>query len=244
MTEAEWTACTNPESMLEFLRGKVSDRKLRLFACACCRRIWHFLLDERSRNAIEFTERHVDCHMDTVALAKARNEAHSAAAELHQRVRRVAAVPARFEAQAEAMAAGAASNVLQGSSVWGYANPSEVAAWTAASASAVAVKFSARAAGTAGRPSAKSERAVQCLLFRDIIGSPFRTATVDSRYLTPNVVSLAHQIYDDRAFHDLAILADTLEAVGCFEQNILNHCRTERHHVLGCWVLDTLLGNG
>jgi hypothetical protein len=37
VTEAEWLAATDPTSMLEFVRGKVSDRKLRLFAIGCCR---------------------------------------------------------------------------------------------------------------------------------------------------------------------------------------------------------------
>jgi hypothetical protein len=49
MTEAEWLGCTDPTLMFQFLQERASDRKLRLFALACCRRIFHLLGDERAR---------------------------------------------------------------------------------------------------------------------------------------------------------------------------------------------------
>jgi hypothetical protein len=60
MTEADWLACTEPEKMLESLRVRASDRKLRLFAVGCCRQIWHHLGTEESRHAVETTEGYVD----------------------------------------------------------------------------------------------------------------------------------------------------------------------------------------
>jgi hypothetical protein len=35
MTEAEWLNETDPRQMPDFVRGKVSESKLRLFAVAC-----------------------------------------------------------------------------------------------------------------------------------------------------------------------------------------------------------------
>ncbi len=52
MTEAEWLVCTEPHKMLDYLQGKASERKLRLFAVACCRRVGHLLTDERLRGVI------------------------------------------------------------------------------------------------------------------------------------------------------------------------------------------------
>jgi hypothetical protein len=40
MTEAHWDSCNDPLQILEFVRGKASDRKLRLFAVGCMGGAW------------------------------------------------------------------------------------------------------------------------------------------------------------------------------------------------------------
>jgi hypothetical protein len=72
MTEAEWLECEDPQRMLEFLRGKTSDRKLRLFACGCARQEWHLLIDERSQQAIELAEQFSDGRVGVQEMERAR----------------------------------------------------------------------------------------------------------------------------------------------------------------------------
>jgi hypothetical protein len=95
-----------------------------------------------------------------------------------------------------------------------------------------------------------------CNLLRDIFGDPFRSgwltwnsamvpaAAIDPDWLTWNhatVPAIARHIYDDRAFHDLPILADALEDAGCTNADLLDHCRGPGPHVRGCWAVDLLL---
>ena len=214
MNEIEWLACADPTPMLGFLRGKASDRKMRLFAVACCRRIWHLLTDERSRRAVEVGELFADGDVDEKEVSSAKTAANA--------IHFDAATPDIFCSAAHAAAC---------------------AFYAVTSPSILTFAAANRAAHCVGAKK-ESEQQEQCRLFRDIFANPFRPITLNPNWLTPNVVALAQAIYDDRAFDRLPVLADTLEETGCDDADILAHCRQVGPHVRGCWVVDLLLGKG
>src|SRR5262245_38590622 len=80
MTEEEWLACTDPREMLEFFSSdsRFSERKARLFAVACGRRVWAWMTDERSRQAVEVCEQYADGLVGQNAVNAVRREAFSA----------------------------------------------------------------------------------------------------------------------------------------------------------------------
>jgi hypothetical protein len=61
--------------MLEYVCSEISERKVRLFACACCRRLWHLMQDERNVWAVEAAERYADGLVSRRELKKARKAA-------------------------------------------------------------------------------------------------------------------------------------------------------------------------
>jgi hypothetical protein len=75
MTEQEWLACTDPTPMLEFLKGKASDRKLRLLGCGCCRRVWSILPDYPTRRIVEVVERFVEGQESSPTVGRLRKQA-------------------------------------------------------------------------------------------------------------------------------------------------------------------------
>jgi hypothetical protein len=244
MTEAEWLTCSDPEPMLEYLRGKASDRKLQLFAVACCRRIWNSFTDERSQQAVEISELYADGSITAEEMAAAQNIAEAAAR---------AAGSAETEAKHVAWAAVAAAMTEMAIDVraWQsvrYAAWASWAIWASARAKTVVRERrleSARAVRTATTKLKRTAMAGTAARFRDVFGNPFRPVPLDLSWLVWNdgtVPKLAQVIYDERRFEDLPVLADALEDASCTDTVILSHCRAPGEHVRGCWVIDLLLG--
>jgi hypothetical protein len=77
VTAEGWLTATDPGRLLDSYPGGVSARTLRLFACACCRQVWHLLPDERSRAAVEAAERFADGLAGAAELEAARLAAQS-----------------------------------------------------------------------------------------------------------------------------------------------------------------------
>jgi len=65
----------------------------------------------------------------------------------------------------------------------------------------------------------------------------------DPAWQSPDLKSLAREIYDRKAFDRLPQLADALEDVGCYNPAVLDHCCIPASHVTGCWVVDLVLGH-
>ena len=78
MTEGEWLSGNYWYLMYQFVRHRADRRKLRLVVCAGCRRIWEMLPDERSRMAVEASERYADGKATKGELSAAQSEAAKA----------------------------------------------------------------------------------------------------------------------------------------------------------------------
>ncbi len=86
MTEQEWLETTDSDQMLAYLLsgGKASDRKQGLFTVASYRHVWHLFGDERSREAVEATERHADGAASGEEVEAAWDAAEAAGLNSHQ----------------------------------------------------------------------------------------------------------------------------------------------------------------
>jgi hypothetical protein len=235
LTEDQWLNCSDPQTMLEvlLLKGHVNERKLRLFAVACCRRIWPLLTDERARNAVEVAEQFADGLADAAELAAARE----AASELWLRP---VAVPWTAAEAAVRAVRWSTDETLAGPQSPGLGDCASVAAAKAASG----MTRPGRGADKIYYQVLHNEQRTQAGLLRELFGPvPFRPVPFDPSWRTASVRSLARGIYEEGAFERLRVLADALEEAGCTDADILGHCRAAGEHIRGCWVLDLVLSN-
>src|SRR5437660_343132 len=87
MTKHEWAVSDCPYTMFQFIRREASKRKLRLFAVACCRRIWLLLPEECCRKAIEVSEWYADQSATKEEISAAQGRAANALGEAVQTCR-------------------------------------------------------------------------------------------------------------------------------------------------------------
>jgi hypothetical protein len=228
MTEEEWMVADHAGAMLEFLHdnGKTTERKLRLFACACGRRIWHLLGDDRSFQAVELAERSADELVNDPEWEGARQAALAAW--------KAAITPACRDAHGPRTARCAATRAALL-----YLTP--IVLESAGGASFQAVNALRRVEGADFMAVGKTAWAEEADFLRCIWGvGAFHAATLPP--LGSSVHLLAEAIYTNRAYEQLPILADALEEAGVSDADILAHCRGPGPHVRGCWVVDLILG--
>jgi hypothetical protein len=223
MTEAEWVACTDPVKILEFLQGKTSDRKLRLFAVACCRRVWGLLVNFHSREVLFCSERYADGQDTKEQMKQYRRKAMTVARGKRKRdVKKWAA---------EAATAAASVDIYAYFSYILYKLRDAQGETNTTRESTIQAGLLLDLLGNPFRPAPLDP---DWLTWKD-----------------GTIPRLAQAIYEDRELPSghldqdrLAVLGDALEDAGCSDPDILGHCRGPGPHVRGCWLIDLLLGKG
>ena len=223
MTEEEWLKGDDPLPLLESLRSKASGRKCRLLACACCRAVWD-CLDPEQRMAVGAAESFADGQSTPTdyVTATQRFSAGQNQSGYHQFFDAVSVGESPDRAIVLSCLVGCACG-----------QPDDQAGPWAAAIDAVYVTR---------HPSPAAPGLVRGSLIRDVFGNPFNPAAVDPSWRTDAAVALARGMYESRDFGTMPLLADELVAAGCADVDILAHCRSERSHVRGCWVVDLVLG--
>jgi hypothetical protein len=216
VTEAEWLDGDEPMRMIDFLAWRTSKRKLRLFACACCRRIWDLLTDEASRDAVEIAERHADGRATDWELNAAWRSIEQmgllGASEAAQ-------LACQFEAQTAAEAA------VAWAAVPCYGTNRDDLAENRILAGLARCVF--------GNPFRRLPTLDPLWLsWQDGTIANLAQALYEERELPQGTLDATR----------LSILADALEEAGCADEAILDHLRQPGLHVRGCWVVDLVTG--
>lgn len=240
MTEQDWLTCNKPQLMLDVITKynglrstppgfvvpyRASDRKLRLFLCACCRHLWDKLTDTSSKYAVETAEKFADgeatekdlynAHWDQTSVTGAWI-AHYASRPPSTLLLSLDGMTNDREGEGPSQQVQIAlireifGNPFRQTTVTGPNNPSD---WQG--------ECNYPLIDTAVFPCKKGNNGY----------IPWRGGLI--HYTALN-------IYQRRAWGELTILADMLEDSRLGNHLVLEHLRTSESHYLGCWALDLL----
>lgn len=224
MTEDEWFACTDPNTLAAVVRGKVNPIRFREMALRWINVSWKLRRSDRTRLFQQFVR-------------WLRGEAS------HPRVDHPNGPPV-MDADATFSVGEYESNAAVDRLVWDDdAFSAVVFAGTATVDRQSLFELPLTAESVQAAEQRKLETGTRFAVeFRDIAGNPFRPVSWQPEWNSETAVLLARGIEIDRAFDRMPILADALEEAGCDSPQVLQHCRHVPDHVVGCWVLDGVLG--
>lgn len=231
MNEIDWLTGSDPTVLLAQVQERASERKLRLFACACVRRGWSLLRYRAPRLAVATAERFADGQVSVAELEQVREQATMSAdnaPEFEQfAYQAAAATVVATAAEAAAQAREAMRQQAERSAAYEAAPGEDEAAVVAQAAAA--------------------EGWAQCELLRELFGNPFRPPVIQPDWLDIQAGaarSVLRLIDDEQRFNELPYLADALLDAGCTDEALLRHLRRIGGHCRGCWAIDALLGRG
>jgi hypothetical protein len=227
VTEDEWLHSADFKAMMAFIRGRVSERKIRLLAAACGLCNEHRMKDRHYRSIVEVEERYAAGMTSIEAVVAAYDEICDDMGD--------ALDAAYFDPYENAvmLADRAAECAHLFGSTWEQVRRTEC-------------DLLRDIMGNPFSPPEiriSSKRLPRRLL--DVVGN-FLSPSIARRPWTlhkdSELVAMAQDIYDQRSFDYLPALAEELEQAGCTCDAVLKHCRGLGPHVRGCWVVDLLLG--
>jgi hypothetical protein len=214
MTEEEWLTSDHLLDLMTLIRGRISDRKLRLIGLACCGYPRPFC-DPRLTAFAEVIARYAE-----------------------GLVRYEAVLATREVAIAEPCSPGAAFTTYD-REVLCLDDFSKADAWSGLSGLLSGFRSHGEEDQALGR---WCQTRAWCDYIRDVTGNPYQFVIFDTSWRTADVVLLGQGMYESRDFGAMPILADALQDAGCDSADILDHCRGPGPHVRGCWVADLVLG--
>ena len=167
MTEAEWLACEDPIAMLDSALGEWGNRKFRLVATACCRRLWHLMGERTASGIISTAEEFADGEIQEWKIERIRSE-------LAPRIRHWGAWDA-------------------GQALIDLLYPHAGVAARSSLQKIVSFRF---VFASAPQTSAECDKEIGWLigLLRDVFGNPFRPVAFAPEWRTDTAVSLAPDV--------------------------------------------------